>query len=85
MARNVLDFEPPLALFVNDSDPLICYKAILKLADKILTPGGRMYFEINEIMGKPMIQLLKSFDYSEIEIHTDINNKERIIKGRKNV
>ncbi len=85
MARNVLDFEPPLALFVNDSDPLIYYKAILKLADKILTPGGRMYFEINEIMGKPMIQLLKSFDYSEIEIHTDINNKERIIKGRKNV
>jgi release factor glutamine methyltransferase len=85
MARNVLDFEPPLALFVNDSDPLIYYKAILKLADKILLPGGRLYFEINEMMGKPMILLLKSFDYSEIEILADINNKERIIKGRKNV
>ena len=85
MARNVLNFEPPLALFVNDSDPLIYYKAILKLADKILLPGGRLYFEINEMMGKPMILLLKSFDYSEIEILADINNKERIIKGRKNV
>lgn len=85
IARNVLDFEPPLALFVNDSDPLIYYKAILKLADKILLPGGRLYFEINEMMGKPMIMLLKSFDYSEIEILADINNKERIIKGRKNV
>ena len=85
MARNVLDFEPPLALFVNDSDPLIYYKAILKLADKILLPGGRLYFEINEMMGKSMILLLKSFDYSEIEILTDLNNKERIIKGRKNV
>jgi len=85
IAPNVLDFEPPLALFVNDSDPLIYYKAILKLADKILLPGGRLYFEINEMMGKPMILLLKSFDYSEIEILADINNKERIIKGRKNV
>jgi len=85
MARNVLDFEPPLALFVNDSDPLIYYKAILKLADKILTPGGLIYFEINEIMGKSMIRLLDSFYYSEIEIHTDLNNKERIIRGRKNV
>ena len=85
IAPNVLDFEPPLALFVNDSDPLIYYKAILKLADKILLPGGLLYFEINEMMGKPMILLLKSFDYSEIEILADINNKERIIKGRKNV
>jgi release factor glutamine methyltransferase len=85
MARNVLDFEPHLALFVTDSDPLIYYSAILKLADKILLRGGRLYFEINEIMGKSMILLLESFNYSEIEILSDINNKERIIKGRKNV
>jgi release factor glutamine methyltransferase len=85
MARNVLDFEPHLALFVTDSDPLIYYNAILKLADKILLRDGRLYFEINEIMGKSMILLLESFNYSEIEILSDINNKERIIKGRKNV
>jgi release factor glutamine methyltransferase len=85
MGRNVLDFEPHQALFVPDYDPLRYYNAILKLADNILLPGGRMYFEINEAMGKSMVQLLKSFDYSEIEIVPDINNKERIIKGRKNV
>ncbi|MGA2407134.1 MAG: peptide chain release factor N(5)-glutamine methyltransferase [Bacteroidales bacterium] len=85
MARNVLDFEPHLALFVTDSDPLIYYNAILKLADKILLRGGRLYFEINELMGKSMILLFESFNYSEIEILSDINNKERIIKGRKNV
>jgi release factor glutamine methyltransferase len=85
MARNVLDFEPHLALFVTDSDPLVYYNAILKLADKILLRDGRLYFEINEIMGKSMILLLESFNYSEIEILSDINNKERIIKGRKNV
>jgi release factor glutamine methyltransferase len=85
MNKNVLDFEPPMALFVTDSDPLIYYHAILELAVKILVPGGRLYFEINELMGKSMVKLLESFGYSEIEIIADINSKERIIKGIKNV
>jgi release factor glutamine methyltransferase len=85
MAKNVLDFEPHLALFVTDSDPLIYYKAILNLAEKLLLPQGRLYFEINEIMGRSLIQLFESYDYSEIEIVHDINDKERIIKCRKNV
>ena len=84
MAKNVLDFEPPLALFVTDTDPLIYYKAILEIAEYILLPGGRLYFEINEAMGKEMKQLVKSFDYSEVEIINDIHENERIIKGRKN-
>jgi release factor glutamine methyltransferase len=69
---------------VTDTDPLAYYNAILKLAEKILLPGGRLYFEINEAMGKSLIGLFKSFDFSEIKIVSDINNKERIIKGRKN-
>ena len=85
MNKNVLDFEPHLALFVTDSDPLVYYSAILKLAEKVLLPGGGLYFEINEIMGKSLFQLLESFNYSGIEIVADLNNKERIIKGRKNV
>jgi release factor glutamine methyltransferase len=84
IAKNVLDFEPHLALFVTDSDPLKYYKTILKLADKILLPGGRLYFEINEAMGRSLNLLFESFEYSEIEIVRDINNKERIIKARKN-
>jgi release factor glutamine methyltransferase len=85
IAKNVLDFEPHSALFVTDSDPLVYYKAILNLAEEILLPYGRLYFEINEVMGKWLFQMIESFDYSEIEIIHDINNKERIIKGRKNV
>lgn len=85
MAGNVLDFEPHLALFVPDSEPLIYYNAILRLADKILLPGGCLYFEINEAMGRFLFQLLESYKYSGIKIINDINNKERIIKGRKNV
>ncbi|MCX6253239.1 MAG: peptide chain release factor N(5)-glutamine methyltransferase, partial [Bacteroidia bacterium] len=83
MSKNILDFEPHVALFVEDSDPLLYYNAILKLADKMLIPGGRLYFEINEAMGKSMVQLLESFGYSDVQIIADINNKERIIKGRK--
>jgi len=84
MSKNVLDFEPGIALFVPDSDPLLYFKAILKVTDKILGDGGRLYFEINEAMGKSMFHLLDVSGYSEVEIITDINNKDRIIKGTKN-
>jgi release factor glutamine methyltransferase len=84
MHRNVLDFEPHLALFVTDTDPLVYYSAILKLADDILLPGGRLYFEINEAMGRSMLKLLEVCKYSGIEITPDINNKDRIIKCIKN-
>jgi release factor glutamine methyltransferase len=81
MNKNILDFEPHSALFVEDSDPLIYYNGILNKAVKLLEPGGKIYFEINEMLGNSMIQLLESFGYSDIKIVTDINGKERIIKG----
>lgn len=85
MSKNVLDFEPHSALFVSDSDPLVYYRAIAKIAEKTLIPGGRMYFEINEAMGQPIVQLLETNGYSDIQLVNDINGKERIIKGTKNV
>jgi release factor glutamine methyltransferase len=85
MSKNVLGFEPHTALFVTDTDPLVFYRAILKIADKTLLPGGRLYFEINEAMGKAMAKLYEEYGYSGIEVVKDINGKERIIKGRKNV
>lgn len=84
MKKNVLDFEPHSALFVPDNDPLVYYKAIVEIADDILLPGGLLYFEINEAMGKPLVSLIGSFDFSEIEIVKDLNEKERIFKCRKN-
>ncbi len=85
MAENVLAFEPPLALFVSDSEPLIYYVSILKIADQILLPGGKLYFEINEAMGQPLRQVVASFDYTGIEVVRDLNDKERILKAIKNV
>jgi release factor glutamine methyltransferase len=84
MSENVLGFEPPLALFVSDSEPLIYYKSILKIADQILSPGGKIYFEINEALGESLVQVVESFDYSGIELVRDLNDKERILKARKN-
>ena len=84
MGKNVLDFEPHLALFVNDSEPLIYYEALLNIADKILVAGGRLYFEINEALGDSMVRLLDSSGYSDIKLIADINNKDRIIRGTKN-
>lgn len=81
MHRNVLEFEPHEALFVPDDDPLVFYRAILGSGSKIQDPGGRVYFEINEAMGKPMADLLGSFNYTSIRVIRDINGKDRIIKG----
>ncbi len=83
MAKNVLDYEPHTALFVSDSNPLVYYRAILKMAEMILIPGGIVYFEVNEAMGEPMFRLLDESGFSEVKIIRDINDKERIIKGLK--
>jgi release factor glutamine methyltransferase len=84
MSKNVLEFEPHQALFVTDSNPLIYYEAIIRLAEEFLLPAGLLYFEINEMMGSSLVTLLELFGYSDIEVISDINDKERIIKGRKN-
>jgi release factor glutamine methyltransferase len=83
MHRNVIDFEPHLALFVDDSDPLLYYKAILEHTDKILTPGGKVYFEINEALGKVMTSLVESYGFSRVEIVCDLNGRERVADFRR--
>lgn len=85
MNRNVLDYEPHQALFVSDADPLVFYTAILRIADKILLPGGTVWFEINEALGNSMLDLVGSFGYLGSEVIKDINGRDRIIKGLKNV
>jgi release factor glutamine methyltransferase len=69
---------------VNDSEPLVFYKAIVKIAERHLVAGGKLYFEINEALGDSMTRLLASSGYKDIKITEDINGKDRIIKGVKN-
>jgi release factor glutamine methyltransferase len=84
MGKNVLGFEPHSALFVADSDPLKFYAAILEIAGRILVMHGKIYFEINEALGKEMADMLASERYSEIRVVNDINGKERFVTGIKN-
>lgn len=81
MKSNVLDYEPHKALFVPDNDPLRYYRAILALSSDILIPGGSVYFEINEILGKEMLELLLKYNFRNPEILKDLNGKDRFAKG----
>jgi release factor glutamine methyltransferase len=82
MSKNVLDYDPDLALFVGDNNPLIFYKRIAALAKTGLKKEGWLYFEINEAFGTEMKDLLGSLGYSQIEFRQDINGKDRMIRGR---
>lgn len=79
MQRNVLDYEPPEALFVPDVDPLLYYRTIIKFAVTHLKSSGELWFEINELEGSGIYDLLQSAGFSEIQIYKDIRGKERFI------
>ena len=81
MERNVLDFEPGLALFVDNDSPLIFYKAITKFAKQHLSANGKLYFEINEQFGKEVKEILLSFGFSDVEVVKDITGRDRIVRG----
>ena len=81
MHKNVLGFEPEIALFVPDNDPLLFYRRIARLGKKLLVKGGRLYFEINERFGKEMMALLEQEGYSEGTVHKDINGKDRFTES----
>ena len=81
MSANVLDYEPHLALFVPDSDPLLFYRAIGNYGLKNLRHGGRLYFEINAALGRETCQLLESLGYRDIILRKDLNGLDRMISA----
>jgi release factor glutamine methyltransferase len=83
MRKNVLDFEPPVALFVDDSDPLLFYRKISEISKDILDQNGRIYFEINEKMGDEVASLLSASGFNAIKIIKDLHEKDRFVKGTK--
>ncbi|MDO3695097.1 peptide chain release factor N(5)-glutamine methyltransferase [Wenyingzhuangia sp. chi5] len=81
MQKNVLDFEPHLALFVEDNDPLIFYKQIAELAINSLKPKGALYYEINQYLGKETVDLLKQIGFKNIELKKDMFGNDRMVKA----
>ncbi len=76
---NVLNFEPHLALFVPDEDPLLFYRAIGKWGQLLLKSGGKLYLEIYENLADELVQLLLSQGYLHLQVHQDLNGKKRMI------
>ena len=83
MRANVLDYEPPTALFVADNDPLIFYRKILEFAQKTLTHDGEVWFEINEKLGTEMKDLCGEMGFKNAEIIKDFWEKDRILRATK--
>ena len=83
MSKNVLDFEPGLALFVKDLNPLTYYISILKFADKNLKTNAKVYFEINEYLYNDIKKLLLGYGYININLKIDAFGKNRFVSAVK--
>jgi len=83
MLDNVLEYEPNLALFVADNNPLLFYKKIGELAVKSLNCGGKLYFEINEKYGNKILEMLQKIGFVDIALKKDVNDKNRMLKATK--
>ena len=83
MNKNVTEFEPHRAIFVDDNDPIVFYRKIASLAIKSLNDGGYIFFEINELYHKEILDLLNKIGFVDITLKNDINDKPRMIKACK--
>lgn len=81
MDANVLDYEPQIALFVPDSDPLIFYRYIVRFACRHLSSGGRLYFEINRAYGKEACEMLEDMCFCEVELRKDQYDNPRMVRA----
>ena len=83
MELNVLDWEPELALFVSDNDPLCFYRCIAILGRELLTGEGQLYFEINRAYGVETVSMLTDLGYRNPRIIKDISGNDRIVTAYK--
>lgn len=83
MQRKVKDFEPHLALFVPNDDPLLFYRVIVKQAMDVLNHGGLLAVEINENFGQEVAALFRSAGFADVQILLDVPGKPRVVRGRK--
>lgn len=83
MEPNVLQWEPSLALFVPDDDPLRFYRRIAVLGRDMLADGGRLYFEINRAYGCEMVEMLRTMGYVGVRVEKDLSQNDRFVIAEK--
>ena len=81
MRANVLHFEPHVALFVDDNNPLIFYNAIADFAVKKLKTNGHVYAEIHENLAPNVKKLFLDKGFKQVEIKKDMQGKDRMVKA----
>ena len=80
--HNVLEYEPHLALFVPDNNPLLFYDKIATLAQQSLNTNGSLFFEINQYLGQEIQTLLEQKHFTEITLRQDLFGNDRMIKAK---
>ncbi len=83
VSRNALLFEPALALFVEDADPLIFYKKLASFALQKLTTGGAIFVECNEFNAAEVVGLFQKIGLREVELRQDLSGKDRMVLAKK--
>ncbi len=84
LARHVAGSEPHGALFVEGRNPLIFYERIVSLsAEGLLDSGGRLFFEINPLHGKALVQLLAGAGFAAVTLKKDMSGNDRILSAVK--
>ncbi len=83
MRNNVLKYEPHIALFVDDNNPLLFYRRIADIGCRVLRDGGRLYFEINENYSSECCDMLHEMGYIDIVLKYDLNDKPRMVRASK--
>jgi release factor glutamine methyltransferase len=81
MAKNVLEYEPHVALFVPDEDALKFYKAIAEFAKTHLKTDGKVFVEINEALGQHVVELFEQSGFKDVTLKKDMQGKDRMIKA----
>ncbi len=83
MPENVKRFEPHLALFVEDDEPLIFYRMIASFANKKLKKGGFLFFETNEFNAPKVLSMLQNNGFTEVILKQDLEGKDRMIRASR--
>ena len=83
IAANVVDFEPSIALFVPEDNPLLFYKAIVDKSMYLLNNDGFLFFEIHELYSSQVLSLLEKKGFINIELRKDLQGKSRMVKAKK--
>ncbi len=83
MHRNVTEYEPGMALFVEDDNPLVFYRAIAHKALTALRRGGYLLFEVHENLACEVADLLREAGFAQVEVRSDLFGKPRMVGGKR--